>query len=135
MGMSKKDIENIKEMNTRLKKKKKPGFWGGIKKGMQARAQENRTRRIEENKIRKEAFIKGRRAEIKRLATAKGKASARGFTYTTAGNYNPIGTLFDTGMKPAPGPKKRSKGKKKGKKKSQNRASMVFDPVDNWGLW
>ena len=137
MGISKQDVDNIKQMNNRLAKKKKPGFWSGVKKGMQARAKEGRDRRAEEARLGKEAFVKARRSEIKRQAAAKGRASVRGRSYTTSGNYNPIGSLFDTGIGPAPGPKKRSskKGKKKSSKKRRSSGALKFDPVDNWGLW
>ena len=137
MGMSKEDIENINKMNARLEKKRKPGFWSGVRKGVQARAKENRERRISEDKIRKEAFQKGRRAELKRQASVRGRASAKGWTYTSRGNYNPIGALFDSGMRPALGPRKRSSKKKKGKKKTKSAygSAFEFDAVDNWGLW
>ncbi|MBD3263563.1 MAG: hypothetical protein GF375_00490 [Candidatus Omnitrophica bacterium] len=137
MGISKKDVENINQMNNRLAKKKKPGFWGGVRKVMQARATENRQRREAEDKIRKKAFVKARRSEIKRQAARRGRQSVTSMRYTARGNYNPIGALFDSGMEPAPRPKRKSskKGKKKGSKKRSSPGLMSIDPVDNWGLW
>jgi len=140
MVFGRKDKENLDRMNERMQKKKKPSFWGGVRKGMQARSEENKKRRDEENRIRQDAFIKARHSEIKRQGAAKGRASVRGMTYTARGNYNPIGALFDTGMKPAPtrrktSSKKSKKGKKKKSSSKKNNNFMSFDPVDNWGMW
>ena len=137
--VSEEDVNNIKQMNARMQQKKKPGFWSGVRKGMQQRSQENRERRKVEDKLRMDAFQKGRRSEIKKQAARRGRQSVTSMRYTARGNYNPIGSLFDNGMRPAPQTRRKS-SKKKGKKKSSKKRSrssgaMKFDPVDNWGLW
>jgi len=138
--VSEEDVNNIKQMNARMQQKKKPGFWSGVRKGMQQRSQENRERRKVEDKLRMDAFQKARRSEIKRQAARRGRQSVTSMRYTARGNYNPIGALFDTGMTPQRGYTKKRSSKKKGKKKSSKKRSrnsgvMKFDPVDNWGLW
>jgi len=70
--------------------------------------------------------------------------------YSTRDNYNPFGSLFDTGIKPAKAPRKSksqkytivggkaypivgSSGKKKSKK-PRSKSSGGYDIFDNWGL-
>lgn len=50
--------------------------------------------------------------------------------YSTRNNYNPFGSVFDTGMEPMKKPKITHKKKTSTKKKS----AFGFDLTDNWGF-
>jgi len=81
-----------------------------------------------------------RKARIQRMsekgrAAGKNTLADRFSSYNISNNYNPFGSMFDTGMST---PKRRSPSKKKKKKKSTKRRSSSssgggYDMFDNWG--
>ena len=102
--------------------------------------QEGKTRRINERTIYKQTYAKAREAQVRAKAKQRAKQDVMQpfgrFTGTSSGgystrkNYNPFGSVFDTGMKPMSMPKTTHKKKTTARKKTP----FGFDLTDNWGF-
>jgi len=110
--------------------------------------------KIQFRQQQKEAYDKAfRKARIERM-TQKGRIAGkttmadRFSNYSTKNNYNPFGSMFDTGIKYKSKPSKSSSSKKytvvggksypiastkSKKKKKKSRSSGGYDMFDNWG--
>ena len=108
--------------------------------------------RKHEREIYRKEYSRAREQGLRRQARSAGRSSTR--PYRIEGNYNPFGSMFDTGMNYGPArssSKKSSSGKyyvsggkaypiagsKSKKRKSSKRRSSSggFDIMDNWGFF
>lgn len=101
---------------------------------------EARARIREKNRVYREEYEKARhQAKVKRMRRGGGRAGGTSpwdrlskvssmSGYSTRSNFNPFGSMFDTGL----GYKKPSVKKKGKKKKSMGFGG--FDMMDNWGF-
>jgi len=106
----------------------------------QYHAQKKEVRTLE-RKAYKQEFDKARAVARIRQARQRGRTAGRRLpsygSYSIVNNYNPFGSLFDTGMTAPPVSRPKTKKGKKGKKKGTKKTSTgfgSFDPFDNWGF-
>jgi len=104
-------------------------------KKIQKKAERKQQRRLEHD-----AYMQGMRKARVHSASMRGyRAGTQRFSpsvspYRITNNYNPFGSMFDTGMKPMSKPKTTKKKKKKGKHTTKTHAGE-FDMLDNWGYF
>jgi len=93
-----------------------------------------------QRKAERDAYMKGvQKGKIANASLRGYRAGTQRFSpsvspYRITNNYNPFGSMFDTGMKPMSKPKTTKKKKKKGKHTTKTHAGE-FDMLDNWGYF
>ena len=110
-------------------------------------------RRSREREIYRQEYSRAREGALKSRARSAGRSSAQ--PYRIDGNFNPFGSMFDSGMDYSRPSKKKTvsktkytvvggkaypvvgSGKKKSskRKKTSGRSSGGFDMMDNWGFF